>query len=316
MGDFDKLIDHNVNTGNRETGFHDLVSNNGKQNTTDLKATSEEEQIKDATFTEEEQRDVNNISVTIPDTQTPIVIFFGSMASGKTLTLLRMIRFLESHNYQVVPEAVFRPRTDRHYAKMCSNLKSIAYNAYTPGGTDVISFMLAKVLNEVGNPVCQILEAPGEHYFDGTADLKFPTYINAIRTAPNRRIWVFFVEQDWGNDQGERNLYAQKICSMQSLISPQDRIVFLFNKVDKHRQQYKPNGQPNKEVFFKNIAQQYPGIFSKYQNKGMDKILYGEYKFKTVCFSSGIFNRTENNKEVWTLESDWYCQELWKALTK
>ena len=247
MADFDKLVNDKP------------VSENG--------GTEKKNTVLQDTYTDEEIHDVNNITVTIPDASTPIVVFFGSPASGKTLTLLRMIRFLEQNNYQVVPEALFRPQTDKHYTKMCAGLKDMAYSTYAPGGTDIISFMLVKVLDSIGRPLCQILEAPGEHYFDGHASLEFPTYINAIRTCMNKKIWVFFVEQDWGSNQEERNLYAQKICSMQGLISPQDRVVFLFNKADKHRHQYKPNGEPNKQVFFTNIKQQYPGIFARYQNQ-------------------------------------------------
>lgn len=272
--------------------------------------------VEKETYTEEELRDVNAISVTIPDQNTPIVVFFGSPASGKTLALMRMIRFLESHDHQVIPEEVFRPKTDRHYARMCSELKNMVYNNYTPGGTDVISFMLVKVLNPIGQPVCQILEAPGEHYFDGSPNLDFPTYINAIRTSPNRKVWVFFVEQGWGEDQSERNLYAQKICSMQGLVSPNDKVVFLFNKADRQRirGQYDKTGKPRKELFFNQIKREYPGIFTKYQNSGLTKLLYGEYNFKAICFSSGIFNKTNDGREVWTLESDWYCSELWNAI--
>lgn len=295
--------------------FDNLVNDNTSTTTGTTAQLSDEEIIQRETYTDEEIRDVNNITVTIPDPNTPIVVFFGSPASGKTLALLRMIRFLEQHDHQVVPEEVFRPQTDRHYAKMCAGLKDMAYSTYAPGGTDVISFMLVKILDRVGNPVCQILEAPGEHYFDGSAALTFPTYINAIRTAPNRKIWVFFVEQGWGRDANERNLYAQKICSMQGLVSPHDKVVFLFNKVDlKRNSQYKPNGLPHKEVFFRNIQQQYPGIFTRYQNTGLAKVLYGAYNFKAVCFSSGVFNMTNDGREVWTPESDWYCQELWNAI--
>lgn len=95
----------------------------------------------DETYTEEELRDVNAITVTIPDKNTPIVVFFGSPASGKTLALMRMIRFLEAHDHQVIPEEVFRPKTDRHYSRMCSELKEMVYKSYTPGGTDIISFI-------------------------------------------------------------------------------------------------------------------------------------------------------------------------------
>lgn len=300
MPDYDNWVDNDQ----RQSANND---------TTQTKVNSKEQVLHD-TYTDDEIRDVNNITVTIPDTQTPIVVFFGSPKSGKTLALLRMIRYLEQNGHQVVPEAIFRPQTDKHYTKMCAGLKDMAYSQYAPGGTDIISFMLVKVLDSVGNPRCQILEAPGEHYFDGHASLEFPTYINAIRTAPNKKVWVFFVEQDWGINQNERNLYAQKICSMQGLISPNDRVVFLFNKVDKHRHQYKNNGEPNKSVFFKNIKQQYPGIFDRYKNTGIAKIMYGEYDFETVCFSSGVFNLTNDGREVWTPEKDWYCREFWNAI--
>ena len=310
--------------------FDDLINDNNVNNQNRTSNINMETVTRD-TYTDEEIHDVNNITVTIPDPNTSIVVFFGSPASGKTLALLRMIRFLEGHDqyqsgndqhledygkYQVVPEAVFRPQTDLHYAKMCTNLKDMAYSQYAPGGTDVISFMLVKILDSVGEPICQFLEAPGEHYFDGTSALDFPTYIHAIRTAPNRKVWVFFVEQDWGRDQNERNLYAQKICSMQGLISPKDKIVFLFNKSDRHRHQYKKDGMPNKKAFFTNIQHQYPGIFTKYQNRGLMKVLYGEYNFKAVCFSSGVFTSTNDGREVWTPEKGWYCQELRNVLTK
>lgn len=273
-----------------------------------------EEQIRRETYTEEESQDVNAIKVTIADTSTPIVVFFGSQASGKTLALMRMIRFLESNGYTVVPEEVFRPKTDMHYTRMCHGLKEMVYDNYTPGGTDVISFMLVKVLDPAKNAVCQILEAPGEHYFDGSADLTFPTYINEICNAPNRKVWVFFVEQGWGADQGERNLYAQKIKALQTLI-PNDKVVFLFNKADKHLEQYDNNGRPRMDVFFKNIANQYPGIFDKYKNDGwLMKLLYGPYKFRAVSFSSGLFNETASGREVWTLGKDFYCADFWKAI--
>lgn len=273
-----------------------------------------EEIIAKETYTEAELNDVNKIIVTVPDTKTPVVVFFGSPSSGKTLALLRMIRFFEGHECKVKPESVFRPKSDKHYAKMCDGLKAMTYSPYAPLPNDNISFMLVKVLDKVGNPICQILEAPGEHYFDGTASLTFPTYIQTIRNLPNRKVWVFFVEQDWGQDQNERNLYAQKICSMQKLI-PNDKVVFLINKVDKHMDLFTAEGRPNKDIFFANIKDQYPGIFSNYVNDGFfSRLLFGNYNFKTVCFSSGVFTDTADGKQVWTLEKDTYCQEFWDAI--
>lgn len=79
MADFDKLVNDKP------------VSENG--------GAEKKSTVLQDTYTDEEIHDVNNITVTIPDASTPIVVFFGSPASGKTLTLLRMIRFLEQNNY-------------------------------------------------------------------------------------------------------------------------------------------------------------------------------------------------------------------------
>lgn len=298
--------------------FEDLLTGQGseakKENVTSIPSIDD---AKRDTYTDEELRDVNNITVTIPDNEAPIVVFFGSQASGKTLALLRMIRYLEGQGkkYTIEPERVFRPKTDKHYTQMCNNLKTMAYNQYAPGGNDVISFMLVKVLDEGGNVLCQLLEAPGEHYFDGTDSINFPTYINKICNVENRKIWVFFVEQDWGDDATIRGMYAQKICKMQEMIMPQDKVVFLFNKCDKKRgTQYLPNKHPNVEVFFDNIKKQYPNIFARYTRSGFSAFLFGKYDFDMVCFSAGTFNKAENGREVWTPSLNFYCEDLWRAI--
>lgn len=273
--------------------------------------------MRDDVYTQEEQQDLNKIRISVPDTHTPIVVFFGAPSSGKTLVLLRMIRFWEKKGYKVVPEAVFRPSTDRHYARMCVEIRNKAYDKCAPDPNDDISFMLVKVVDCGGNPVCQVLEAPGEHYYNGTSDLTFPTYITDIRLLPNRKVWVFFVEPDWGTDASDRNRYAAKICQMQTLLSPNDKVVFLFNKADQGRLKalYTSANLPNKRAFFNIIKDQYPGIFDAFSTKGwLASLLFGPYKFKAVCFSSGVFTPTSDSKKEWTPESDWYCQELWNTI--
>ena len=260
---------------------------------------------------------MNKIRISVPDKKTPVVVFFGAPSSGKTLVLLRMYRFWEKNGYTVVPEKVFRPATDKHYARMCEELRDRAYASCAPDPTDDISFMLVKVIGPGGNPVCQVLEAPGEHYYNGTSDLSFPTYITDIRLLPNRKIWVFFVEADWGSDESDRNRYAAKICQMQSLLTPNDKVVFLFNKADEGRCNglYTHANLPNINAFFNIIHNQYTGIFEAYENHGwLSSIIFGKYNFKAVCFSSGVFTPTDDGKKEWTAESDWYCQQLWNVI--
>lgn len=68
-----------------------------------------------------EMNDPNSIRVTVSDPNAPLVILFGPPACGKTMTLVRMTRFLQSEGYTVAPIRHFRPTSDTNYAKICEN---------------------------------------------------------------------------------------------------------------------------------------------------------------------------------------------------
>ena len=303
---FDALIDDNSATSTSNT--------NGTRVTKPTKPTSsDEEVVYNETYSEEEQRDVNNITVTIPDDETPIVVLFGAPSMGKTMALLRLIRFFDDiyGANSVVPEKVFRPESDIHYRKMCDAIKVMAYSEYSPGPTDIISFMLVKILNE-GRPICQILEAPGEHYFDGTPTSSFPTYIEQIMSTNNKKIWVFFVQKDWGKNQSERDSYKNAIHKIE--LGENDEVVFLFNQADRFGELH-----DDKELFESNIEQQYRGIFTPFRNTGAKKFLFGRDNYKKVCFSSGRFTKTQQQdpkkREKWIPgNNNRYCQDFWDAL--
>lgn len=268
-----------------------------------------------ATYSDEELNDVNAIVTTVTDTTTPIAVFFGPSSSGKTMALLRMIRyFKEELSFTVEAERTFRPSHDRHYARMCNELSMMVNSQFAPKNTDAISFMLVKVFDPAGHPILQILEAPGEHYFDETIPTApFPAYIqHIIHSIPNRKIWVYFVEQDW-RDQTDRNNYATKISEMQTL-TPNDKLVFLFNKCDKKAHQYDRGGRPKLDLFLRTIAQQYPGIFNRYSNTGIARFMFGPYKFNYVCFSSGTFSVTNDGRQAWIKGKPFYCEAFWKAM--
>ena len=56
--------------------------------------------------------DPNAITVTIADHDTPIVVLYGPPACGKTMTLVRLARYLKDKGYQVVPDNSFRDSQD------------------------------------------------------------------------------------------------------------------------------------------------------------------------------------------------------------
>lgn len=72
-------------------------------------------------LTAAEMNDPNSIVVTIADQSTPIVILFGPPSCGKTMTLVRLTRYLKSKGYTVVPDRTFRPTEDTNYTQLCDN---------------------------------------------------------------------------------------------------------------------------------------------------------------------------------------------------
>lgn len=266
-------------------------------------------------LSEEEERDPNNIVVEISDTSTPIVILFGAKTSGKTMTLIRLTQYLQQQGYQVTPDPIFRPARDTHYQRMCRDFQKMCNNKYAADGNDVMSFMLVKVLDSKGKPICQLLEAPGEHYFDADdPERPFPTYINQFLQLRNKRTWLIIVEKDWGDDSQTRNAYAYRVQNLPPQVRL-DKFIFTCHKIDKQKS-FLPNGMPNKKALFENIKQQYNGIFTRFVNKNPITRLFVKYRFQFVPFSAGVFTGTTNGAQVYTPSNDMYPRALWKAILK
>lgn len=271
-------------------------------------------QIKGLSDTEIQNPD--SIIVTVSDPKTPVVVLFGARTSGKTMTLIRLTKYLEGMGYNVVPDPIFRPDADTHYQRMCNEFRTLAHSDYAAVGTGVMSFMLVKVISPSGRTLCQILEAPGEHYFDpNIPDRRFPAYIERISTIRNRKTWIFIVEEYWGGSQNVRDLYAQKIQNMQRYIKPRDKIVFTCHKVDNSKN-FRPDGRPNIPAIFENIKNQYPHIFDRYVNRNPITRWFSPYKFDFVVFSAGRFNPTGDGRQVYTPGEDIYPEQLWKVIKK
>ena len=111
-------------------------------------------------LTKEELNDPNKISVTIADKDAPIVVLFGPPACGKTMTLVRLTRYLRENGYTITPIRTFRPTYDSNYSEICDNFDVMMNQDDAAASTSKISFMLVKV-SKNGRTICQILEAPG-----------------------------------------------------------------------------------------------------------------------------------------------------------
>lgn len=280
------------------------------------------------TYSDEEIKDVNKIRVRVDD-PSPLVLLFGPKGSGKTMALVRLTRYLEDQGYQLEPYRIFRPSHDKHYQRICNNYRLLCHSNYAPGGTETITFMLVKVLDKHGRPICQILEAPGEHYFDAKFPGKqFPTYIQQIVTEyRNKRIWAFIVQKDWNPDKeasenGEeidsnlvRTEYIQRIQQIRS--SRRDRAIFVCHKVDENKESTLFIGdRPNTKEFKRQIRFQYEGIFNNWMNTNPLTKWFQPEKFLFVPFSAGAFSNEDSGRKQYIKGDDWYPRMLWKAILK
>ena len=83
---------------------------------------------------------------------------------------------------------------------MCEKFNDLLYDRYAAEKTDGLNFMLLYVYHN-GRPILQILEAPGEHYYNPNDKNEprgqFLPYIQNIINSKNRKIWIYLTEPEW-----------------------------------------------------------------------------------------------------------------------
>lgn len=260
----------------------------------------------------EEMSDPNAIKVTISDNETPIIVLFGPPACGKTMTLIRLTRFLNTRGYSVFPEPNFRPKKDKHYEKMCNNFNQMVNSDDAQTTTNLISFMLVKIAKD-GKPICQILEAPGEFYFSPTEPKrKFPTYVHKIISSNNRKIWVLNVEPAW-EDEEDRLNYVLRIKDLKTKMLPKDKVVFLYNKIDLTDFVVGP-GVIREDLAIKDMKYKYKGILTPFVNTHPISRFWRPYNCTFVPFQTGEYSDKMDGGSVYTPSHDNYPAKLWNTL--
>lgn len=258
-----------------------------------------------------ELNDPNSIRVTISDHNAPLVILFGPPACGKTMTLVRMTRFLQAEGYTVSPIRTFRPTSDTNYVDICEHFDERMNSDNAAASTDRISFMLVEVIKN-GRRICQILEAPGEYYFNPKKpNAQFPNYVNTIISTQNRKVWTIMVEPDW-MDQTDRANYVSKISRLKQQMRPKDSAVFVFNKIDKTNF-VRTVGNINTPEAIKEVKNLYPSIFVPFMNQNPISKLWKEYNCDFVPFQTGFYTEAVNGITYQEGPRE-YCVKLWKCI--
>lgn len=262
---------------------------------------------------QEELNDPNRIQITITDKKSPIIILFGPPACGKTMTLIRLTRYLKGSGYAINPIRTFRPAYDNHYKKLCDSFNSMVNQSDAASSTNSISFMLVEVLKN-GKRLCQILEAPGEYYFNPyDPSTPFPAYVNNIINSNNRKFWCIMVEPDW-QDPSDRNAYVSRIHFVKRKMRSWDKTIFVFNKIDRTQFVIAP-GKVNISQAKKEVSDLYPGIFAPFKNEHPITRFFVEWNCDFLPFQTGDF--TESTKGLTYQEGpDEYPAKLWNTILK
>ena len=251
----------------------------------------------DDTETASLPQDVNSIQITISDKQTPLILLVGPPACGKTMTLIRLARYLKEKGYQLEPVRTLRPSTDKAYLDLCNNFNAMLSTPLAANATSLISFMLVRVLRQ-GKVLCQILEAPGEHYFNpNDPHSPFPTYLNQIFANRMRKIWAFIVEKDWRDEQNRID-YVQRIRDLQLQVDPRDRAIFLFNKIDLTNFVL-GRGRVNRSAAKKDIEDNYPGIFEPFRNTHPISSFWRPWRCEFLPFQTGTYTADSRNGQLY-----------------
>ena len=261
----------------------------------------------------EELNDPNKISVTIADKDAPIVVLFGPPACGKTMTLVRLTRFLRDNGYAVSPVRTFRPTFDANYSDICDNFDIMMNQDDAAKSTSKISFMLVKV-SKNGRTICQILEAPGEYHFNPNVPKSpFPRYFNAIKSSKNRKIWTILVEPDWQNESDRLN-YVDRIRKLKTQMSVRDNTIIVYNKIDKTEFLIDNSGNAHMELARKNICDLYPNIFEPFKNTTPLIRWLVPYKLKFAIFQTGDYSTSSDGTSLFEQGPDVFPRRLWNII--
>lgn len=260
-----------------------------------------------------ELNDPNSIHVTVSDPHAPLVILFGPPACGKTMTLVRMTRFLQSEGYTVAPIRSFRPSADTNYSSLCESFDETMNSDDAAESTGLISFMLVEVLKG-DRRICQILEAPGEYYFNPKKpQAPFPAYVNTIIACSNRKVWTIMIEPDW-KDQSDRSNYVTRITRLKQSMTPQDGVVFVFNKIDKTNF-VRSRGHINTSAAINEVKNLYPNIFVPFLNMNPLTKFFREYNCSFVPFQTGYYTEAMSGMTYQEGPRE-YCVDLWAKIMK
>lgn len=260
---------------------------------------------------------IDEDDIKIGDKRAPIIMLFGPPTSGKSMTLVRLARYLRKQGYTVKADPTFK--SDNTYKARCAQFHKNLNTTEALQGNALNEFLMVKVINH-GTTVCQILEAPGEHYFnpkkpDEVSARNFRPYLTEIiRNLPNRKIWVFITEAEWNVHASVKDSYVARIrgCKHQ-LLKPTDRVVMLYNKVDQKEELFE-DGHLHVSSAENAMKDEYEGLAAVFKNTNPVTSLWRRFNYRFVPFCTGYYTKQVGGKYKYNESEEHYPRLLWAGL--
>lgn len=269
---------------------------------------------------------IKTTTPTIVNTTVPLVVFVGPSASGKSMILVRLAKYLRKIGYTIKPDLTFL--NTEYYWKWCEEFADKLNTNVALAGT--VEFLLVNVFKD-GREVAKLLEAPGEDFYttDGTQieagkNDRVESYLSTIMASNNPKSYVVLMDLD-SEDSFRVNEYHRQSYSERFLThfypdinQKRDRIILLYNKID-----MTPFGSINgctDPEGAKNDAQlYYPQLFATMRKRILAGfMIVDNFVFKTFCTGKfSVHIDDEGNKyQTYNAANDCFPEELWNEITK
>ncbi|MBR1787140.1 MAG: hypothetical protein IJ756_08305 [Paludibacteraceae bacterium] len=303
------------------------VVNSGNMPQTEPTQNVNTQSVETTTSTPEQQENIaSRIQVNqIVNQGVPIVVFVGPPASGKSMILVRLAKYLRTQGYTIRTDETFL--NTEQYRNDCAEFNDKLNTNVALDGT--VKYLLINVYKE-GTEIAKLLEAPGEDFYDTDPTTarknnnRVLPYLATIMTSANPKSYVMLLDLDskvsFRNNSYHRDSYTDRFLKhfYPNIHGRRDRIILLYNKIDLtpfgtiHECRDEKAARHDAELY-------YPQLFATMKVKKFGGFAtMDNFVFKTFC--TGMFadevDDHGKNIQTYNIANEIYPQILWQEITR
>lgn len=263
----------------------------------------------------------------IVDAEVPIVVFVGPPASGKSMILVRLAKYLfKELGYRIETDDTFL--NDSQYVEDCEEFNYKLDTTIALDGT--VKYLLINVYDPDGNLKAKLLEAPGEDFYDidpTTAkenNKRLLPYLATIMASPNPKSYVVLLDLDsevsFRRDEAHRDAYTKRFLKdfYPKINGAKDRIILLYNKIDLTKFG-NINGCTNPKGARRDAELNYKSLFTSMKIQKLGGFMtFDNFEFLTFC--TGLFSPSVDNFgnkiQTYNVADNVYPETLWHEITR